>query len=73
MIETISKVLQEADLLLLSVLSICHCGLQQIRKLVCLTDENGKEIFYYYDLFPTLAGITEHIKDEEDTVPERQT
>ena len=73
-IETINKVFQEADLLLLSILSTCHCELQQIRKLVHLIDENGKEIFYHGDLFPTLADITEHSKDkEEDTVPERQT
>ena len=73
-IETISIVLQEADLLLLSLLSICHCGLQQIRKLVCLIDKNGKEIFYCDDLFPTVANIIEHIKDEEENiVPERRT
>ena len=74
MIETISKVLQEADLLLPSLLSICHRGLQQIRKIVRLIDENGKEIFYRDDLFPTIVDITEHIKDkEEDIIPERQT
>ena len=74
MIETISKVLQEADFLLPSLLSICHRGLQQIRKIVCLIDENGKEIFYRDDLFPTIVDIIEHIKDkEEDIIPERQT
>ena len=74
MIETISKVLQEADFLLPSLLSICHRGLQQIRKIVRLIDENGKEIFYRDDLFPTIVDIIEHIKDkEEDIIPERQT
>ena len=74
MIKTISKVLQEADLLLPSLLSICHCGLQQIRKPVHQIAENGEEIFYPNDLFPTVADIIERIKDEEeDIVPERQT
>ena len=37
-------------------------------------DENGEEIFYRDDLFPTVANIIERIKDEEeDIVPERQT
>ena len=70
-IETIDKVLQEANLLRLL---ICHCGLQQIRKLVSLIDENGEEIFYCDDLSPTVADIIEHIKDkEEGIVPERHT
>ena len=73
-IEVIIKVLQEADHLLPSLLSLCHRGLQQIRKLVHLTDKNGKEIFYRNDLFLTVADIIERIKDEEeDIVPERQT
>ena len=55
------------------LLSICHCGLQQIRKLVHLIDENGQEIFYFDDLFPTVVDIFENIKDEEeDIMPERQ-
>ena len=70
-IETIDKVLQEANLL---SLLICHCGLQQIRKLVSLIDENREEIFYCNDLSPTVADIIEHMKDkEEGIVPERHT
>ena len=39
-----------------------------------LIAENGEEIFYRNDLFPTVADIIERIKDEEeDIVPERQT
>ena len=45
-IETTSKVFQEADLLLPPLLSICHFGIQKIRKLVRLIDENVEEIFY---------------------------
>ena len=44
-----------------------------MRKLVCLIESNGEEIFYRNDLFPTVAYITECIKDEEeDIIPERQ-
>ena len=46
MIETTSKIFQEADLLLPSLLSICHFGIQKIRKLVRVIDENVEEIFY---------------------------
>ena len=68
------KVLQEADLFVPSLLSICNCELQQIRKLVHLIDKNGEEIIYHDDLFLTVANIIERIKDEEeDIVPERQT
>ena len=73
-IETMGKVLQEADLFIPSLLSICNCGLQQIRKLAHLIDKNGEEIIYHDDLFLTVANIIERIKDEEeDIVPERQT
>lgn len=37
-----------------------------------LIGKNGEEIFYCNDLFPTVANITELIKDEEYIVPERQ-
>ena len=73
-IEVIIKVLQEAYHLLPSLLSLCHHGLQQIRKLVHLIDKNEKEIFYRNHLFPTVADKIERIKDEEENiVPERQT
>ena len=63
-----TKVLQEIDLLHPSLLSICHCGLQQIRKLVCLIDKNGEEIIYLNDLFLTIVDIIEPIKDKEKDI-----
>ena len=72
-IETISKVLQEADLLLPSLLLICHCGLQQIRKLMHLINKDWEEIFYCDDLFLTVADITESLKDEKEETNVRRS
>ena len=73
-IEHVSMVLQEADLLLPSLFSVCARVIKNIRKVNRLLNEQGAETFKRDDLFPTAAEIIDQLEDEdEEIIPEWQT
>ena len=65
-VQQISKVLQEADLLLPSLFSICSRGLKNIKKVRKLLDELSYNIFFRDDLFPTAAEMIEKLGGNDD-------
>lgn len=69
-----TKVLQDTELILSGLITLCSSALKTVKKLRKLLDENGAEVFERVEIFPVCSSFLSLLDREvADLLPERRT
>ena len=69
-----TKVLQDTELILPDLITICSSSQKTVKKLRKLLDKNGPEVFEKADIFPVCSSFLSSINREDaDLFPDRRT
>ncbi len=72
-ITPMTKILQDAQLILPDLITLCSSAQKTVKKLRKLLDENGAEVFERVDIFPVCSSFLSSINREvADLFPERR-
>ena len=73
-ITPMTKVLQDTQLILPDLITLCSSAQKTVKKLRKLLDENGVEVFERVDIFPVCSSFLSSINHEvADLFPERRS